>query len=216
MSSVEQSFQLFPLNIVLFPNSYLPLHIFEERYKEMIQRCLNSDLKFGVVLIKSGSEVGGPAEPYSVGTVARIVRVEKQDDGQMWITVVGERRFRIIDITQLLPCLEGRVELLEDRMCKDLQQDYVEAIQETVSRHVRLLMGFKGGWTREVKVPDDPVSLSYYIANVLQLEQSGNQSLLEELDAACRLRREVYLLERQSERLRNRVQQVLRGRFGRQ
>ncbi len=71
---------LFPLSAVLFPDAAIPLRIFEDRYKLMLQRCLESDSEFGVVLIKSGFEVGGPAETYSVGTVARIFDVERRDD----------------------------------------------------------------------------------------------------------------------------------------
>ena len=216
MSSVEQLLPLFPLNIDLFPNSYLPLHIFEERYKEMVQRCLDGDSRFGVVLIKSGSEVGEPADPYSVGTVARIVRVSRLDDGRMRITIVGERRFRIRETAQLRPYLEGRVEHLEDERGVDLSPDDMEAIKEVVSLQVRLLLGLRGGWVSEVRLPGDPVALSYFIAAALQVEQNDNQALLEESDAASRLRRERHLLERQAEGLKKRVQQELRGRFGRQ
>ena len=64
MSPQQRSLPLFPLNVVLFPNAVIPLHVFEERYKLMAQRCLDSDSRFGVVLIKSGDEVGGPADPH--------------------------------------------------------------------------------------------------------------------------------------------------------
>ena len=72
---------LFPLNVVLFPGMALPLHIFEPRYREMINRCLDENLAFGVVLIKEGPEVGGDALPRRVGTAARIVKVDRQPDG---------------------------------------------------------------------------------------------------------------------------------------
>ena len=65
---------IFPLGTVLFPGMPLPLHIFEERYKRMIGRCLDGDRAFGVTLLKSGREVGGPAIPHEVGTIARIVQ----------------------------------------------------------------------------------------------------------------------------------------------
>ena len=64
---------LFPLNTVLFPGQVLPLHIFEERYRLMIRRCLAEDAPFGVALIQTGAEVGAAAEPHTVGTVARII-----------------------------------------------------------------------------------------------------------------------------------------------
>ncbi len=76
----------------------------------MVKRCLDSDSRFGVVLIKSGSEVGEPAEPHSVGSLARIVQVNKLDDGRMLIAVQGESRFQIEEITQLRPYNGGEGE----------------------------------------------------------------------------------------------------------
>src|SRR6476646_8248404 len=72
---------LFPLSTVLFPGGTLPLHIFEERYKLMISECMERQAPFEVALIKSGSEVGGPAEPHGVGTTARISRVQELEGG---------------------------------------------------------------------------------------------------------------------------------------
>ena len=66
---------LFPLNVVLFPGMVLPLHIFEPRYREMVNYCLDEKKPFGVVLLREGEERGGPAIPYQVGTAARIMRV---------------------------------------------------------------------------------------------------------------------------------------------
>ena len=63
---------LFPLNTVLFPGQMLPLHIFEDRYRLMIRRCLAEDLPFGVVLIKRGAEIGAEAEPHMEARIARI------------------------------------------------------------------------------------------------------------------------------------------------
>jgi len=73
----------------------LPLHIFEERYKDMIGECLEQDVPFGVVLIKEGLEVGAPADPERIGTSTRILRSEILDQGRMNIVTKGERRFEI-------------------------------------------------------------------------------------------------------------------------
>ena len=113
MALRQRQLPLFPLNVVLFPDALLPLHIFEERYKLMVQRCLDADSQFGVVLIKLGSDVGEPAEPYSVGTVAKIVQVQRLDDGRMLMNVSGQDRFRITEITQVRPYIEGQVEVLD-------------------------------------------------------------------------------------------------------
>jgi Lon protease-like protein len=96
---------LFPLkNVVLFPGMVLPLHIFELRYREMIHRCSQEKIPFGVVLIKEGQEVsdatGQPVVPYTIGTLAKIIRVETLDDGCMNITTIGVERFMIQQIHQ--------------------------------------------------------------------------------------------------------------------
>ena len=84
---------LFPLRTVLFPGMPLALHIFEDRYKEMMRRCIERSSPFGVVLIKHGDEVGPAAEPYAIGCTARVVQVEPLPEGRMnlldWIVPRG-------------------------------------------------------------------------------------------------------------------------------
>src|SRR5512137_1544687 len=103
---------LFPLNTVLFPGQMLPLHIFEDRYRLMIRRCLAEDLPFGVVLIKRGSEVGAEAEPHEVGTIARILKSSHQSDGTIDIVTVGQERFCIDHLIHDQPYLRGEVKTL--------------------------------------------------------------------------------------------------------
>src|SRR5438445_505939 len=83
---------LFPLQVVLFPGMVLPLRVFEERYKQMIGRCLETNEGFGVVLIREGQEVGEPATPFDVGTLAEIASVERLPGGMMNLVTVGTRR----------------------------------------------------------------------------------------------------------------------------
>ena len=85
---------LFPLNIVLFPGGPLPLRIFETRYVDMVRSCMREDSGFGVVLIRSGSEVG-PAQTYNVGTLAKITDFDQLPDGLLGLFCVGRERFRI-------------------------------------------------------------------------------------------------------------------------
>ena len=88
MSQSLEELPLFPLNAVIFPYAALQLHIFEERYRDMVRTCLEFDRPFGIVLIRSESETG-QADPYMVGTVVRILRVYNYDDGRMDIDVTG-------------------------------------------------------------------------------------------------------------------------------
>lgn len=86
---------MFPLGSVLVPSAGLPLHVFEPRYRALVNDCLRGTGEFGVVLIERGSEVGGNDERCDVGTVARIVDAEEQPDGRWGIAAVGTRRIRV-------------------------------------------------------------------------------------------------------------------------
>lgn len=122
---------LFPLRTVLFPEMLLPLHIFEPRYQVLLRRSLERKAPFGVALIRSGAEVGGPAEPYRVGTTARIADLTKLPREHAFIVVRGERRFEIQElIRDTEPYLVARVRYLSEEMGADalrLAADAAEA-----------------------------------------------------------------------------------------
>jgi uncharacterized protein len=86
---------MFPLGTVLFPSAYLPLHVFEPRYRSMTRDCLAGDREFGVVLIERGNEVGGGDLRTDIGTVARIIEAAELDDGRWVLATVGVRRLRV-------------------------------------------------------------------------------------------------------------------------
>lgn len=215
MSPEERSLPLFPLNTVLFPNASVPLQIFEERYKRMLRDCLDSDSRFGVVLIKAGSEVGEPAIPYPIGTVAHIVQVNEIRGGRYFVSAVGERRFRIKNITQYRPYMTAQVELLEEEDAA-LPDTRLDEIRQAVSQYASLVMGLQGGWMRQSRVTSDPVALSYYIAGMLQVEMPEKQAILEELSTARRLDAELGYLKRDTETLKQQVSRELRRKFSRQ
>jgi Lon protease-like protein len=216
MPPLERSLPLFPLNTVLFPNATIPLHVFEERYRLMVQVCLDADSMFGIVLIKSGSEVGEPAEPHTVGTVANIEDVKRMDAGRMLLRVNGAERFAIQRITQEKPYIEADVQLLHNEDDEEpVAQDVLDMIRAAATRHVRLAMGLRGGWVREAKTPEDPAALSYFVGTLLQSEPGVKQVLLEEHSTARRLQRELALMEQEEEALKALVAKRLSRRsFG--
>ena len=108
MSDRLEEMPLFPLNTVLFPHAQVQLHIFEDRYREMIAYCTETDQPFGVCLIRTGEEVTGQAEPYMVGTAGRILSVHKFEDGKMDVRVQGERRFRVRRLEENRPSATKR------------------------------------------------------------------------------------------------------------
>jgi len=95
----------------------LPLHIFEPRYRLLLKRCVEREETFGVVLIRSGGEVGATAEPRRVGTSARIVAATPLPDGRAFIVCQGERRFEIVTVdAEREPYLVGEVRYLDDAL----------------------------------------------------------------------------------------------------
>ena len=215
MDSEERVLPLFPLNTVLFPGAALPLQIFEERYKQMLQDCLAADSRFGAVLIKEGVEVGGPAVPHTTGTVAEIVQVSDEQRGRFLISCVGRQRFHIRSISDELPYLSGSVELLAEEADQGVTPELTAAVREAVAAYLALVSGLGGGWVRDVPVPTEPVSLSYLAAAALQVDTARKQALLEEPTASSRLRSALSLLNGSTEELRRRVEEGLSQRFSR-
>ena len=116
-ANMDQLLSLFPLGAtVLFPGAQISLHIFEERYRLMISRCIALKEHFGIVLIREGEEVGETADPFDVGTIAKITQAIRSADGQMYITVEGHTRFRIEGTVQTAPYLVAMVHPLEDQI----------------------------------------------------------------------------------------------------
>jgi len=104
---------LFPLNTVLFPNGILPLRVFETRYIDMVRACMKEEKPFGVVLIKSGNEVGAAAEPEDIGCIAYIEEWDMAELGVLLLRTQGGERFRILQ-TRILADqrLEARTEMI--------------------------------------------------------------------------------------------------------
>jgi Lon protease-like protein len=193
---------LFPLEqVVLFPGMSLPLRIFEERYKFMIGACQVTDQLFGVVLIRSGREVGDPAEPEHVGCTARMVRVDRIPDGQMHILTVGEQRFRLIGAARAQPegYLVADVQLLPDVPASNVDSALMGLVTQEFTRYQQAVLGLtgRGDPLRAGELPKDPLRLSYRIAATLFVDPRERQKLLETDDVQRRLQQELALLKRE-------------------
>jgi len=172
---------LFPLNAVLFPGAPLQLHIFEDRYKEMINRCVESEQEFGVVLIKEGFEALGPlAVPHSIGCSARIIHVQQLDQGRMNIVALGEERFRILTLDKHTHSyMVGEVDSFP--LVNDPIDDFIQPLESLRSMLDRFIQGLlkAGGEKMDLyQIPDDPVTLAYMAAALLQISPSQKQTLL--------------------------------------
>ena len=196
--SDSRELPLFPVNTVLFPGQALSLHVFEERYKLMINRCLEKDQPIGIVLIREGEEVGEPATPHDVGTLAAILETDRRETGEIDIIAVGQERFVIRQILQERPYLIGQVETLLSR-----GEDTPRAMalsrraSELLPKYVEVLAQATGTLVQVVNAPKEPSEVAFLVALTLQIEHPERQGLLATPDIREMLFQELVLLRRE-------------------
>ncbi|HYP47600.1 MAG TPA: LON peptidase substrate-binding domain-containing protein [Thermoleophilaceae bacterium] len=191
MAPKLERFPLFPLGLVLLPGEAVPLHIFEERYKLMVGRCLDERSEFGILWLSDD----GLQE---VGCTARIVQVlERFDDGRLSILVKGMTRFGLLRRIEDMPYPAGDVELLED----DPQAPDAGAATAARERYAEIVERV----TDERPATEELAALdAYTMAASLEVAPEAKQQLLE-------LRTEQERLERLSELLSETVDQLNRA-----
>ncbi|HEY9622054.1 MAG TPA: LON peptidase substrate-binding domain-containing protein [Crinalium sp.] len=182
---------LFPLpEVVLFPGRRLPLHIFEFRYRIMMNTILQSDCRFGVLMFD-------PAESKvaSVGCCAEIIHHHRLPDDRMKIMTLGQQRFRVLEYVREKPYYVGLVEWIEDQPPEQNLKSLSVEVDQLLRDVVRLSSKLTG---QEIELPDDipdlPVELSYWVASNLYGVAQEQQFLLELQDTAARLEREAEIL----------------------
>ena len=198
---------LFPLHTVLFPGAQLRLHIFEERYKRMINHCLENAAPFGVVLIRRGMEALGPlAEPYEVGCMAKILNHKPYPDGRLHLIAQGSERFTIRSLDkEALPYLIGQVEAYPLAI-PDLPALETAALglYTWLARYIKLLNEAGNTQFDLERLPREPVAMAYAAAAMTDVPAQQKQELLSQesaLDLIAHLnqlyKREVALLRAQ-------------------
>lgn len=169
---------LFPLNTVLFPGMPVNLHIFEERYQLMINRCIDERLPFG----EQGAEaLGSLAEPYLVGCTARILHVERLDQGRMNIACLGHERFRIISLDESsYPYLVGEVQIqpIPEKFSEESDR-LGRSIRRQLKRFVDILGQARGKDFQHRELPQNNVLLGYMAVTLMQIPAHEKQKLLE-------------------------------------
>lgn len=187
---------LFPLHTVLFPGIPLDLQVFEPRYRQLVEHCMQSEPVFGVNLIRQGEEANGPLPmPFAVGCTARIIDVHTQPDGRLHLTALGGERYLIEELDFSLPYLAGQVRdwplepplsLPSPARLKRLTLTYLKLIGRLVGEVVDL---------RVKQLPAEPLRQIYLSAALLQLPAIEKQPLLE-APGVSQLYRELLRLYR--------------------
>ena len=175
----EELLPLFPLQVVLFPDSLLPLHIFEERYTQLINECWNERKEFGINLVRNSrmSHVGCTAEVRKM--------VKKYDDGKMDILVRGRRRFHLVNLAMSSsPYSVGRVRLLQDQP----EVTDTALAMDTIRLHNELVRVVHGDSEFAIGWDERNPALSFRIAQKAGMELTQRQELLEQNSENGRLR----------------------------
>ena len=195
---------LFPLGSVLFPGLVLPLHVFEERYRQLVRDLLElpeQDRQFGVVAIREGREVGtdGISALYEIGCTARLRRVEPYDDGRYDLVTVGADRFRVTAVQDDRPYFTGEVEWLPDVAGDEVEAGLLSGpVREAYTGYLGALGRASGQQVDVPELPEDPLVLSHLVGATMLLDLVDRQDLLEQPDGRSRLRKELSLLRREA------------------
>jgi Lon protease-like protein len=217
---VAEALPLFPLgHSVLFPGVLLPLHVFEERYRELVRTLVElpegTGRRFGVVAIRQGWEVGEDAVSalHDVGCAAELRRVSRYPDGRFDIVSVGTDRFRLRSVDRRSrPYLVGAVDWLPAEPPPAGVAGLAAAVGTLFAEYVDAAAGLQGGLTEQDALqgrlserdalPDDPVELAYTVAAGAVLALEDRQALLEAETTRARLRAELRLLKRETTMVR--------------
>jgi Lon protease-like protein len=192
---LPSSIPIFPLpNVVLFPSVFLPLHIFEPRYLEMLRDALRGDRIIGIVLLKErGTDIEEPPPVYLIGCAGLVSHAETLPDGRSNIILRGLQRFRIVEEHTGLTYRRAQVEALSE-VTSDTA---IAEIRATRSHLENLLAGRLKTSGGEAIVPGNmgDEDLLNTLAQYLDFEPVEKQALLEREDAASRSRGLVDLIE---------------------
>jgi ATP-dependent Lon protease len=182
---------LFPLpELVLFPGRRLPLHIFELRYRMLMNTVLKGDRRFGVLMIDPNT-----GEIAKVGCCAEIIHYQRLPDDRMKIMTLGQQRFRLLDYVRETPYRVGLVEWIEDEPVEASLAPLAAEVDSLLRDVVRLSAKLT---SQDIdfpeNIPDLPLELSYWVASTLYGVSLEQQSLLEMQSTLSRLEREAEIL----------------------
>lgn len=191
---------LFPLPIVLVPTERIPLHIFEPRYRELIEECTEEEAPFGLVL------ASGDGAVHEIGTLATVEQVlETLDEGRMNIVVAGGERFRLLELTSGRSFTTGIVEPVVD--------EDEPASEADVARALEVFGELAQATESDVDVPDvDSPQLDFELAARVDFAVESKQELLASTSPRARMVKLIELLETALESVR--LERSLRERAG--
>jgi uncharacterized protein len=204
---MSETLPLFPLGTVLFPGLLLPLHIFEDRYRQLVRDLAEGPepRQFGVIAIRHGRETGtdGIQALHEIGCIAALRQIKPLGDGRYDVVTVGTQRFRLVGLDDSKPYLQGRVDLLTEETGDEAgAAQAVRVVRAGFRAYLSALGERSVTQISAPELPEDPVTLSYLVAASMIIDLSDRQALLAEPDALHRLAAERTLLSHELTMLR--------------
>ena len=186
---------LFPLpDVVLFPQEVLPLHIFESRYRIMLQSVLETDSMFGVIKLDPNTK-----NMAKIGCCAQVIKHHTAEDGRSNIITLGQQRFQVLEIVRSTPFYSAMVTWINDDNIDNLQK--LDSLKDSVTEALSDVINLTGKLTNTKnkvpdKLPNNPMELSFWIgAHLGGPVAEEQQRLLEERNTFTRLQREFEMLD---------------------
>jgi Lon protease-like protein len=210
---------LFPLHSVLFPGMPIRLQVFENRYLEMVQTCMDQNLPFGVVLIKEGMEALGPLPiPHEIGCLTTIQRLQPLEDGRINLVGQGIERIEVLELSREAPYLQATIQEWPLH-----GEDHPEAlhlagqVQPLLAHYLVELAASRRQSIEPPDLPIQPVRLAYLTCSLLHISAEEKQAYLAENEARNLLRQLLETLKMEIpllRTLRKREQPPSIGSFG--
>ena len=209
MAKKKNVIPVFPLpEVVMFPEMNLPLHIFEDRYKQLVSDCLKTDKQFGIVLAKENNFYA------KVGTLVKIIDIENLEDGTMNIFTEGRERFEIINFITEEPYHVAEIQPYEDTDTEidDKLKLSLKQIKQLAAKALKTFdLLSEEEHSEKIKLPNKPYELLFLITTNLTCSHEEKQMILETLDLRVRLQKVITMLQKDIQRLKalQKIQDVL-------
>lgn len=205
---MSSTLALFPLTTVLVPGLVMPLHIFEPRYRSLIEDLLllpEDDRVFGVASVRPGRtpETEGSAALYPVGIEVVVRSIDRLDDGRFDITTIGRRRFHIDEVDTSMPLLRAEVSYLEEPTPSPRAHVLAREVAEAFTLY-RSVLASRVGQDEDSsqELPEDPTVLSFLVTAALVIPSDERNALLSAPSTDERLVLAHALLARETTFLR--------------